>query len=504
MEYLLALFLPIVSFFFQVYPRFFNKFFGIDVWKRMIEADLIRKNHHHIPKGLISDGFIIEGHFDYPPIFPWLLSFLSKKTLLQKQGFIAPIFDVIQNLFVYVVTFQITGSIPIALVAQLMYTTIPIAILENSYLTPRSLGYLNFTLAFYFMLNYSVNPQLIFLILGFLFTILIFFTHRFATQSLLFLCSLFTLFDRSLLYLEVFGLSFLAALILSRGYYLRVLTGHYLQIYFWVIHYKNRFSHQIRGLKKEDKKNRDFVGLVYYLLSKFTPITIVATNIWLIGPFLYFLNSVFNIYPVTSQPLVFKMSLWVVSFYILSILVLSFKRLIPIGEGQRYLEMCLAPTAIISAIVFDFFLKTEYKNFAIIIFILIILFNISITIFTQIKGVIEDKNRTLTKDMKKIFTFINKYKNPRVMCIPHYFNLMILFNTKADVLVDIEVKGLMTIQDIYPILKSSLKNLTKKYNLNLLVIRKSYVTLKDLKLPEKLILFENGDIQIINLKKMDS
>ena len=100
MFYLTGLIVPVFSYIFQVYPRFINRYFGVDVWSRMLEADHIRKNGHKIPMGKISDGYIIEGYLDYPPALPWLLSFISKKNLLSLQGFISPLFDVLQNILV--------------------------------------------------------------------------------------------------------------------------------------------------------------------------------------------------------------------------------------------------------------------------------------------------------------------------------------------------------------------------------------------------------------------
>src|SRR5476651_608499 len=132
--YLLALIVPTMSFFLQSYPRFFNKYFGVDVWTRFLEADLVRKNKHRIP-GKIDKGFIIHGNFDYPPLFPWLLSFIPKKTLEKLQGFVSPFFDAIQCLAIFFIAYQLTNNLYLSILAQAIYMSIPIIALENSYLT---------------------------------------------------------------------------------------------------------------------------------------------------------------------------------------------------------------------------------------------------------------------------------------------------------------------------------------------------------------------------------
>src|SRR3989344_8041942 len=101
MYYILAfIIIPLFSFVLQSYPRIFNRYFGVDVWTRMIEADILRNNNHKVPLKKIKNGFLLEGYFNYPTVFPWFLSFFPKKTLFEIQGFIAPIFDVLQNILV--------------------------------------------------------------------------------------------------------------------------------------------------------------------------------------------------------------------------------------------------------------------------------------------------------------------------------------------------------------------------------------------------------------------
>lgn len=503
MSYLVVLIIPFFSYVFQIYPRFINRYFGVDVWSRMLEADYIRKNGHKIPMEKISDGYIIEGYLDYPPALPWLLSFISKKNLLSLQGFISPVFDVLQNILVFVIVLQLTGSIQTAIIAQIIYATIPLAILENSYLTPRSFGYIAFTAAFYPLLLYSLVQNPLYLMVGFLFTLLCFFIHRFATQALLFACLFFSIIDRNIFYIVVFFGAMLTAIIISRGYYLRVLNGHIANIYFWVLNYKLRFAHQVRGMQNGRKK-RDFVSLAYYMLETFTPITLIATNFWMIMPLFFLADQIlhFGIIPqnILLEPIYFKMAVWVLFFYVIAVLILSIQHLQPIGEGQRYLEMAFVPTAILGAVIFSALLRTNYAMTMLIIFLLIFFANIAITIILQWMGIIHDKSRSLHNDMKKVFDYINKMKFiPRILCIPHQITTMAVYNTKAKVLVDIQAGTLGKIQDIYPVLKFPVREIAKKYDLNMVILRKYYATMEELKLDRKSLIFETEETQIFKL-----
>lgn len=503
MEYLIVLLIPCISFLFETYPRFINRYFGVDVWSRMIEAEYIRKNNHLIPMRKISNGFILEGYFNYPPVLPWLLSFIPKKTLFHIQGFIAPLFDAFQNILVFVIALQLTGRMEIAILAQVIYATIPLAVLENSYLTPRSLGYLNFTLAFYPLFLYSLVPNPLYLIIGFVFALLCFFTHKFAAQSLLFICIFFSIIDRNIFYLAIFFSAMITAIVVSKGYYLRILEGHIANIYFWVKNYKFRFAHQVRGLQ-EDRKKRDFVSIIYYLLGKFTPVILLGMNLWTLLPIFLLLNSVFHFGFIPNEilinPIFFKMAIWAVFCYLFAITIISVKYFHPIGEGQRYLEMAFVPIAILSAVIFSTLFQAQYGFMAIFFFVGMLLGNIIVTIIAQWIGIIRDKYRSLQADMNDVFAFINKIKpEPRILCIPHQITTMVIYNTKAQVLVDIQAGTLQKISDVYPVLQKPIKEIAKKYNLNILVLKKYYCSMDELKLDRKSLIFETDETQVFKL-----
>lgn len=497
MQYLLSLIFPTLSFVLQVYPRLFNKFFGVDVWTRLLEIEHVKRVHHRIPSK-IKKGFIIEGIFDYPIIFPWIFSFFSKKFLLNIQGFVSPFFDFLQNILIFYITYSLTNNIHVSLLAQAMYSVIPIIPIENSYLTPRSLGYLNFTLAFYPIFLYHINYNPILLPISLIFTCTLFLTHRFALQSFLIISLFFSIADRSVLYLTNIVAAFIIIMILTRGFYLKVARGHLYNIYFWVLNYKFRFAHQIFGLGQ--KKRADWVTKVYSLLSLFSPIFMFAMNIWAFSAVIYLFFYFQNIPNFQTSAIFFRMSLWVIFFYVFGAIVLKVKRLIPIGEGQRYMEMSSVPSVILSSILFFYFLD-KFGNIIIFLLSSLLLSNLLLIVFIQIKGIISDKNRSLTSDLRNAYLFINKLKNkPRIICIPHQITTMTVYNTNADVLVNADNKGLMQIMNVYPVLKKPISWLQKEYDLDYLLLRENYAKLTDLKIQKPKIVFQSGDVFLVKLQ----
>lgn len=493
---IIAFIIPALSYLLQTYPRIFNRYFGVDVWTRLLEIDHVKECGHKIP-GKIYKGFIIDGYFDYPIIFPWFFSFFPKEKLLKLQGFVSPFFDAIQNIFVFFIAMSLTKSFPIALVSQIVYSLIPMIPVENSYLTPRSLGYLMFTLAFYPLLLFYLSSSEIYFVISLVFTTILFLTHRFALQSFLFICIFFALINVSFSFIVIPIVGFTLATLLTRGYYLRVAQGHLYNIYFWTKNYKYRFSHQIHGLKA--RKKYDWVGIIYFLLSEFSPIFLLITNVWVISAFIYFYFFLTGLNPSLQTGMFYLMSIWVIFFYILGAIILKVKILIPIGEGQRYLEMATVPVSILSSILF-FHFYNKYGFPIMVMFSTLGFANFSLIIFIQIKGIIKDKNRSLTHELATVFSFINKLKGrPRIMCIPHQITTMCIYHTKAEILVNADNKGLMKIMEFYPILKTPIVELKRKYNLDYLILKESFVKLETLKLTKVKIVFNKGGILLIKL-----
>lgn len=500
----LSLIFPIIGFLLQYYPRFFNNYFGIDVWTRLLEVDEVRKAKHKIPDSSMR-GFIIPGKFDYPPVFPLIFSYFPKKWLEKNQGLVSPFFDAVTNFFVFVITMQTFGDIRVALAAQAVYTFIPMIVLENSSLTPRSFGYLTFTLAFYAMLlvyqagTLFASP-LAFLI-AFVISTVVFLTHRFAAQSLVFIVIGATIFYQSAIFFTILLLAFAAAFFITKGYYFRVLKGHLYNMYFWILNREYRYWHQVKG-KVSVKKNTDFVGKIYYYLNRFAPLALFGVNFWIASAFLYLVLLLTPLRPIvqmanTWMPLFL---FWVIFFYLFATAVLSSKYLLFIGEGQRYLEMSAVPTAIISGSLFIAFYDSPYSAVALIVFIILNLANLVMILLVQRTGVIKDRNRSLTPEMKKMFSYVNKMQvTPRILCIPHYMTTMLVYFTKADIFVNANNQGVTELIGAFPLVTKAITSKIKQYKITHILIKESFAKQSEIKGISGKEIFRSSDIILLKV-----
>jgi hypothetical protein len=457
----------------------------------------VRKAKHGIP-GKIGGQFILEGQFDYPILFPFLLSFFNPKTIEKYQGLVAPFFDFLNNILIFIVAYYFTQSVAISIIAQIIYTFTPVIVLENSGLTPRSLGYLVFNLAFCSTLIYYLTNNPLALVGSVLFTTLIFITHRFAMQSLFFLSIFFSFYFNSVLFIGVFVIGFLLAIILTGGYYIRVLIGHLYNIYFWIPNRVNRFAHQVRGLQSSNKK-KDFVELVYTMLAKFAPFTLIGTNFWVVSGFVilgyYFISQSYIVFSIPQYVDIF--AAWILFFYFLGIPILMIPWFICIGEGYRYLEMAALPTSILSAWILGQFLNTPYATYAIFVYLVLNLGNLGMILFVH-RNIIKDRNRSITEDLENVFSFLNKQKKIyRILCVPHQNTTNVIYHTKHQVFVNADNSGLIPVSVVYPVIQGSLMDTIKKYDLNMILLKESFAKVSELKIGKPKELFRSGDIVLL-------
>jgi hypothetical protein len=274
------------------------------------------------------------------------------------------------------------------------------------------------------------------------------------------------------------------------------LKGHLSNIYFWVINLDYRFAHQVRGIIKKDTKT-DFVNKIYTLLSALSPIAIFGLFPWSLSAFIVAIGAYYKLW--ATPDILLDFCAWILFLYALGVVVLKTKRLMPIGEGQRYLEMAPVPSSILSA----YLVLELHKYIGIYAYILAglgIAGFIVLIVFIQTKAIIKDRNRSVTGEMMDVFNYINKMKNtPRIICVPHQNTTMTVYLTKAQVFVNADNPGLLRITEVYPILRKPIKELAKKYNLTHALVKESFVTLKELKLNEKDVVFKSGDVKLVRL-----
>lgn len=489
---LYALPIAAIGFIFEAYPRFLNRYCGVDIWTHLL---YLREYHKQkgIPKN-ISNGFLVSGRYDYPPAFIAILSRFPFKMVERYEFIFSPFFDFVHLLLMFFIVFQLTNSLLIAFITQVLYILTPIIVLENSSATPRSLGYTLFTVVLMALFLFVQQGNVLYLVVSVFAGSFIFLSHRFTTQGLLFFSLFFSLYDRNAIYIGVLFLSFLLALLFSKGFYLRVLQGHIGNLKFWYKNIKYRFAHQIKGNYKEHK-TQDFVFRVYNQFLKFPPFVLAITNPWTL--------SVFYIpfFLMPSDRLMQKLVWWVIFSYILALSTIWIPKLRFLGEGQRYLELSAFPTAFLSAWFLHIWFTEAQTILLPVGYILVGLGALITIIVIQRKAIIKDKLRTLTPSLRKMYEYLRSLEQkPKLLCIPHQITTNTIYHTGCSVLVNADYTNIEKISDIYPFLKKPIKHIMLEYGLNAILLNEDYAIIEDLSLGKHSIIKRYDNYVLLGLK----
>lgn len=479
---LLSLSLAIVGFVFEAYPRFINRYCGVDIW-----THLLYLQEYHKQKGIpkkIENGFLVTGTYDYPPAFIFILSKFPIKYVKQYEFLFSPFFDSIFSIMIFSFSYYFTQNILIAFLTQFIYFLTPIIVLENSSATPRSIGYTLFTLVFLSIFIFESTNNYWLILFAIVLGSFIFLAHRFTTQSFLFFSLFFSVITFNFLYMSIFILAFLLSLVISKGFYLKVLKGHLGNLKFWKDNIAYRFAHQVKGTMKQHKTN-DFVFRMYNEFLRFPPFVLAITNPWVISAlcFYYFFPQ--------SDPLIIRMAQVVIFSYILSLITIWVPSFRFLGEGQRYLELSAFPTAFLSAKL----LYGLFTNWFIVCsFILVGICSFITIIVIQRKAIIKDQLRTLTPSLKEMFGYLKSLKKkPKLLCVPHQMTTSTIYHTGCPVFVNADYANIEKIADIYPYIRKPIKNVMLEKGLDMVLLNEKYATIEELGLKKYKIIkkFEN-------------
>lgn len=494
-----ALIVPIIAVLYEAYPRLINKQFGVDIWTHLLYLKALRKNGNKIPKHIgVSEGFLVEGRYDYPPAFITILSHFSTAQVRKYEYLFSPLFDAVHLLVLFGIVYFESGSIVLSVLTQVLYVLTPIIVLENSSATPRSMGYTLFTITFILLYyyQYTFNPLL--LAGAWIAGSLIFVSHRFTTQGFLFFAVFFSLMYSSFLYIGIFVASYAGGLIVSKGFYRIVLNGHLGNLYFWRKMIRYRYYHQVKGDTSKGVETNDVVFKLYNQFLKFPPFVLAITNPW-IAVAVYALYSYglnFTSYFSGGGYIMW----WALFSYILALTTTWIPSLRFLGEGQRYLELSAFPTAFIAAVI----IQSAYQNSQWYVVILALIFALGAlitTIVIQHKAIITDTLRTVTPEMDGMFSYLKKLKQkPKLMCIPHQITTNTIYHTDCPVYVNADYSTIIKISDIYPYLQKSIYTVMKEHDLDMLLLNTTYATQKDLGIGGARVVKTSGPYELIDFR----
>jgi hypothetical protein len=447
----------------------FKKKIGQDTWFHLLIADIIRRKKRLPDK---TEYFIYDGPYGYPPLLHILLARIPANVAERFAWLFSAIVEAIQILFLFFFSLYVTEEPSVAVLASFVYAISPIIIGETHSLNTRPLGSLIFTLTMVPIILYPIYNNLYFAMVGVFFGIILLHTHKLATQALFFTLIGFAIIERNPVYLLLEGCIFGGAIILPGGWYRKKIVPEHIAILdFWRRHIKDDYYSREEHL--DNGENRDDKSLILLLLTILKKL--ISKGYWMFFVifsllFFGFDLSVIEIKLLESMLIIF--SCFIVFDYV------PFLKFL--GEGHRYLECGVFPTAFLAASI----VVRSFRNiFVDALFLFCILFSVIIIYLSRGGGAYD--RIALNTAIKEIYNYVKEAKKEGVMCIPYNLSYMTAYFTRKKVFF---VDNALTYEKAYtealfgsPADKP-LRALIDKYGISYVIVDKVYFDLSCLDL----------------------
>jgi len=384
-----------------------------DTWGDYTIIDDIRNNNHFLPKSFPKYEY---SENLYPCLMHWFLSFFKKSRVESIAIYVGTAMDLMHISLLYYFSYWLFGYFYISLISSLMFI---LSILSLPYFSRtfspggRAMGEFFVSLSTVSLFLYYKTSAIEYALFSSFVISLILLGSRFATQALVFSFILFSLFGyHDSLKILVLGLLF--ALILSRGFYFKILKGHWGGIYYF---YNVKEKRSIVSGDSDIKKIFIFFKNPFKNYSKLKSNKLIngitTTPQVVVLPVTMILMDVSNF--LFSESFLF---LWSSIMFIISLMTaLNFARCV--GPSNRYINYSKFSLSLLLAVV----MVLHYNVFLLMLFILVIFY----LTYRMIKvyKIINKQSKSDIKDKidrnKEVYSFLKNLPETKILTSP--FNL---------------------------------------------------------------------------------
>lgn len=473
---------------------------GVDTWYYLASAEAIRSQKRlpiSLPQYLLHDKTE-----SYPAVFPLFLAALPQGWLKSYFWLVSPIIDAVHLLLLYLLAFRLTDSVLAAGTAGLIYAVTPQLISETRNLNGRAFASLLQTVTMLVLLRsiipsvsptswLSDNGQLVVWIVGVLLVAVLYNTHTSTTIAFLVSAATvsFVFGERRLILAAVLGLP--AAIVISRGYYLRVIQNHLYAFRFWLGNVRYTRAHQVQdsplfGAKAEPRQRQRGAGLYRSTLQ--LGLRVLGEN-----PFILAML----VTPIPDNIWAKHMYWWAVAILIWSLLTTFGGPLRILGPGFHYMKTSVFPTAYVLSVA----VNIQEGTFSIVglaLLISVIASFAALAYFYRVMARRETEHTAQTPpDLAEAARYLKHLPGQRVLVLPSVYADFVSYNAQKSVVWGGHSGNLSRFSEFYPVLKQPLSYFVDRYAVEYIVLDHAYVAADQLGLGDSVrVIGEFGPIAI--------
>lgn len=383
---------------------------------------------------------------------------------------ISPVLDAVNMVILLIVASFMSDSPLLLSIVALTYMLTPILETECLTLSSRQLGNLLLTLEAICLFNYIGTGSPLALIASIIFSALIPMAHKMTMQFLIFFDSVLSLTLLRIEPVAVLALSLLLDFLIFRGYFIKLMKGHYDIVTFWGKNWKHLWAHQvydspIYDKNKKRKREKGFKDML--LTGKARPFYFLLVglfgksgNPFILLPLLFISTNFFEI--------------WALSAFILMIIVIFVPQLRMFGEGHKYMRMASFPSSIL------LIWAISYPK-ALALFIFMVAFS-SYRIYSVYKAGKEGPS----PELLEMLDYIKDNEIDYIMCLDAGISDAVAYHCRRRVLWGTHHDCFNSkVIEFFPVLRRPLEWFARKYEIKFVLVDTRYVdpidvSLKDL------------------------
>jgi len=436
-------------------------------WKQYIRQ---LKSSRQFPP--VLPQYLLEKHQWYPPLFPLLLSRLPQDILEQHARILSIAIDIVRFIMLLFILHLICKDNTAAFICSaLFYSLTPILTTVNNQLNPRSLGalFLDCAILLYAWIYLLAGPAYLWLLIAMLFA-LILLTHKMTTQLMFVLCLCAGAFSHSVYPLCLIPAGIFLAVLVSKGFYIKVLCAHWDILSFWNRNWRWLSCHPIKespvygdGKYETPTKihRKGWIGFFQHCTTLFG----MNPGAWLIGliavPFIFRADTGCSFY-------IFCWLFVVLGWSLLTTFVPFLKCL---GAGYYYLYNAAFPTAVLWALVLR---MNDAGRFA----WCGVLLTLAFSIFALLKyrsNLHTHRYNDKNEYFDRAIDFLTASSPGVVMCLPPQWYDVIAYKTGKPVLFGAHGYGFKLIEPSFPRFLVPIKQLIDRHDIRYLVTTAGYL-----------------------------
>ncbi len=450
---------------------------GVDTWYYLASAEAIRSQKRlpiRLPQYLLHDE-----KESYPAVFPLFLAALPPGWLKKYFWLISPIIDAVHLLLLYLLTFRLTDSVLAAGTAGLIYAVTPQLISETRNLNGRAFASLLQTITMLVLLRSiipSIGPTSTLngpgdyglWAIGVLLIAVLYNTHT--STTIAFLVSVATISvvfgEWRLLAAGVVGLP--VAILISGGYYLRVIRNHLYAARFWIHNVQYTRAHQVEDsplFRAHEQTPRRGSGQGLYRSRLALGVRVLGENPFILPMLLT---------PIPQNVWAAHMYWWAVAILVWSLLTTFGGPLRILGPGFHYMKTSVFPTAYVLSVTVNI-QEGAISWVGLALIIAMIASFAALAYFYRMMARRQTEHTAQTPpDLAEAAAYLSRLPGGRVLVLPTMYADFVAYASRKAVVWGGHSGNLDRFEEFYPVLRKPLEYFVQRYGVDYLVLDEAY------------------------------